>query len=366
MTAHEHPSVSRPRRKALPLALPLAVALAALVAAGCGGGDSGGDGTATNGGTAGGSLVGAGSSFVFPLVSQWIPQMADRESIDITYSPDGSGAGISAISNRVVDFGASDAPLTSDQFAACKGCVQIPWALSATSIAYNLPGVEGLRLTGPLLAGIYLGTITRWNDSRIEAINPGADLPDLRVVPAFRSDNSGTSYNFTDFLSQVSPAWKDKVGAGASVQWPAGQGARGSSGVTGVVKQTEGALTYVDVAYAQQNELATAFVANAAGVFVGPTLEAIGAAAASIAGEAIPPSGEISIVAPPPTAKEAYPICTFTYVIVPIETARAPDLTSFVTYALGDGQSAGPDLLFRPLPTAVRAFGRDQLAKIHP
>src|SRR5262245_24900718 len=202
------------------------------------------------------SLTGAGSSFVFPLVSAWIPQLGSAFGINVNYSPIGSGGGIAAVTGRTVDFGASDAPLSADQFSACKGCVQIPWALSATSIAYNLPGLNCVvRLNGTLISQMYLGQITSWDDGKIKAANPKCNLPSTKITPVYRSDNSGTSYNFTDFLSSSSPSWKSKLGVGVNAQWPTGVGARGSSGVAGVVTKTNGALCYVDVAYALNNKL---------------------------------------------------------------------------------------------------------------
>lgn len=342
-----------------------ALAAALLAGAGCGGDDSGGSTTAGGTGTAAatGSITGSGSSFVYPLVSAWIPALRS-DGLQVTYSPDGSGAGIAAITARSVDFGASDAPLSEQQFADCGGCVQVPWALSATSIAYNLPGVEGLRLTGGVLARIYLGEVKTWNDPAIATLNPGAELPDTPVRPVYRSDNSGTSYNFTEFLSKESPAWRGRVGRGTNARWPAGTGAKGSSGVSGVVAKTEGALTYVDVAYARQNDLATASIRNAGGEFVAPDLDAIGKAADAVDTGSIPKTGEISVVAPPASATGAYPICTFTYVILPKQSEKAARLKAFVSYALGEGQKAGPDLLFAPLPEAVRAFGRTQLDQV--
>src|SRR5207244_3905362 len=194
----------------------------------------------------------------------------------IAYSPIGSGGGIAAITARQVDFGASDAPLSSDQFAACKGCVQIPWALSATSIIYNLDGVPNdLHMTGPVLARIYLGQIKKWDDPAIQKLNSKVNLPSSEITPVYRSDNSGTSYNFTDYLSAVSPAWKSKVGVGVNANWPAGQGGKGSSGVAGVVSNTKGAVGYVDIAYALKNHLKFMAVKNASGVFTTPGLRGI-------------------------------------------------------------------------------------------
>src|SRR5262245_44834274 len=212
------------------------------------------------------NLVGTGATFPFPLISTWIPAVGSAYDINITYSPTGSGAGIASITARAVDFGASDAPLSQSQLDACKGCVVIPWALSATSIPYNLPGVSGrLRLDGPTLAAIYMGDITSWNDQRIASQNPGRNLPDMKITPVYRSDGSGTTYNFTEYLSSVSSAWKDKVGFNTSVSFPTGVGARGSSGVAGVVKSTPGALTYVDVASSLENKYTFATIKNRAG-----------------------------------------------------------------------------------------------------
>ena len=178
------------------------------------------------------SITGAGSTFVSPLVSVWTPAIGSSFGYNLQYSPVGSGAGIAAITSSQVDFGASDAPLSPDQRAACKGCVQIPWALSATSVDYNVPGAPThVRLDGKTIANIFLGKITNWNDPAIKALNKGWNPPDLKITPIFRSDGSGTTYNFTDYLSSVSPDWKSKVGTSTAVQWPAGQGARGNAGV---------------------------------------------------------------------------------------------------------------------------------------
>ncbi len=218
----------------------------------------------------GGSLKGAGSTFVFPLVSQW---QANYKNAQITYGSVGSGAGIAAITGRTVDFGASDAPLTKDQASACKGCQEIPWALSSTSIPYHVPGVAyGLKLTGKILANIYLGHITKWNASAIKKINPGVSLPDLKITPVYRSDGSGTSWNFTDYLSRVSPEWKSKVGVGTQPNFPTGIGGKGSSGLAGVVSRTDGAIGYVDEAYSLKNGFKVAKIQNTAGKFQLPGL----------------------------------------------------------------------------------------------
>lgn len=310
------------------------------------------------------SITGAGSTFVFPLISAWIPQLGSAYGYHVTYAPVGSGAGISQITARTVDFGASDAPLSADQFAACKGCVQIPWALSGTAILYNLPGVNCiLHLTGPLIAQIYMGQITTWSDPKIKAINGKCNLPDTKITPVYRSDNSGTTFNFTDYLSKVSGDWKSKLGVGTNAQWPAGVGGRGSSGVSGVVTKTVGAVGYADVAYALANKLKFASVLNKSGKYATPGLRGIAAAAATTP-KKITGNGEISIVDPPKGNPLAYPISTFTYVIVPTSSSKAADVRKMVYWAVTQGQKAGPKLLFVPLPKQVQAFDFKQIKLI--
>jgi len=298
------------------------------------------------------SLVGAGSTFVQPLVAQW---QSHYSNASITYSGVGSGAGIAAISSRSVDFGASDAPMSPDQFSACRGCAQIPWAFSATSIPYNVSGVGyGLKLTGPILANIYLGHIKKWNDKRIRAVNKGVKLPDENIVPIFRSDGSGTSYNFTDYLSHVSKEFKQKIGKGTQPSFKVGVGAKGSSGVAAKLKSTAGGITYVDVAYAYRNSFKIAKVRNRAGKFVLPSIRSIRASAASI-NKVTRKDNAISIVDPAKSQPKAYPVCTFTWVIVPLQTSKAPDLKRFVTWAVTKGQPFGAKLLFVALPQPVQA-----------
>jgi len=309
------------------------------------------------------SLTGAGSSFVAPLVAAWIAEYGGKSGTSITYAPIGSGGGIASISARTVDFGASDAPLSADQMAKCNGCVQIPWALSATSIAYNVPGAKPhLRITGQVLADIYLGKIKKWNDPALMKLNPGASLPSLDITPVYRSDGSGTSYNFTDYLSKVSSEWRSKIGRSTQPSFPVGTGARGSSGVAGVVSRTDGALTYVDIAYTIKNHLNYFDVQNRAGKFVNVSLRNIAAAANAFHG--IAPDNAISIVDPPKAATSAYPICTYTYVIVPLHAAKAEALRKFVFYAVGVGQKQGPKLLFSPLPKQILIAAEKTIAKI--
>jgi phosphate transport system substrate-binding protein len=312
-----------------------------------------------------GSLTGAGSTFVSKLVQTWIPKVDSALGIKVTYSPIGSGGGINAITNRIVDFGASDAPLTPDQFAACKQCVQIPWALSATSIAYRGDGLPNhIHLTGPVLANIFLGKIKKWNDPAIAALNKGKSLPGLDITVIHRSDNSGTTYNLTEYLSHVSKSWKNGPGKGVAVDWPTGVAARGSSGVSAALSQTSGGLTYVDVAFSLQNHFKFAAIKNRAGKFQIPGLNSIKAAGKTILRVAAN-NGGISIVDPAKRQPLAYPICTFTYVIVPKQTSKATELKQFIKWALTSGQTDGPKLLFSPLPKPVLKASLKTIAGVH-
>jgi phosphate transport system substrate-binding protein len=309
------------------------------------------------------SLKGAGSTFVSPLVSQW---QAKYSKAQITYGAVGSTQGIAQITARLVDFGASDAPLTKDQASACKGCEQIPWAVASTSIPYHVPGVSyGLKLTGKILANIYLGHITKWNNSAIKKINPGVSLPDLKITPVFRSDGSGTSYNFTDYLSRVSPEWKSKVGVGTQPAFPTGIGGRGSAGLAGVVSRTDGAIGYVDEAFSLKNGFKVAKIQNRAGKFQLPGLKGIKAAVATV--HRVPANGALSIVNPPKSQKLAYPICTFTYVIVPLKSSKASTLKQFLSWAISSGQATPitQPLQFYPLPQLVRTADKAFIRKIH-
>jgi phosphate transport system substrate-binding protein len=312
------------------------------------------------------SISGAGSTFVSPLVSTWTPAVGEAFGYALQYSPVGSGAGVAAISNRQVDFGASDAPLTPDQASACKGCVQIPWALSATSVAYNVPGAPThLKLDGRTISRIFLGQITNWNDPAIAALNKGTNLPNLKITPVFRSDGSGTSFNFTDYLSSVNAEWKNKIGVSTQPAFPAGVGARGSSGVAGVVARTQGAITYVDVAFALNNHIRFAAVRNAAGKFLYPSLRRIGAAAAAFT--KVPANNEMHIVNPPKKADLAYPIATYTYVIVPQQTSHAAELRKLIFWALTQGQQSRytAKLMFAPLPKPVLVASERTLKTVH-
>src|SRR6266508_2594918 len=311
------------------------------------------------------SLTGAGRTFVSKLVQAWVPKVDGALGIKVTYGPIGSGGGIAQITNRTVDFGASDAPLTPDQFAACKGCVQIPWALSATSIPYRLDsGPNRIRLNGKVLANIFLGKIKTWDAPAIKKLNKGKSIPSTAITVIHRSDGSGTTYNMTDYLSRVSSEWKSRVGKGTAVDWPTGVGGRGSSGVSAALSQTNGGITYVDVAFSLANHFKFAAIQNKAGVFALPGLKGIAAAAKTI-NRVAPDNGGISIVNPAKTQPLAYPICTFTYVIIPKQNAKAKELKQFVRWALTKGQTDGPKLLFQPIPKVVLKASLKTLNLVH-
>jgi phosphate transport system substrate-binding protein len=344
------------------LALLVATAAALALVAGAGAKQQSRDAT---------TITGAGSTFVSPLVSVWTPALGSAFDYTIQYSAVGSGAGISAISSRQVDFGASDAPLTPDQFNACNGCVQIPWALAGTSIPYNIPGAQlpkntNLHLSGDVIAKIYMGQITNWNDPAIKAMNPKATLPDLKITPVYRTGNSGTTYNFTDYLSSVSRAWKGQIGAGQSVNWPTGTGASGSSGVAGVVANTPGAVAYVDTAFALSSHLHFASIKNAAGKFINPSIRNVAAAGSAV--KSVPANNELHIVNPPKSLPTAYPIATYTYIILPTKSAHAAELRKMVFWALTQGQAAKytAKLWFAPIPKNVLVASEKTLKQVSP
>jgi phosphate transport system substrate-binding protein len=312
------------------------------------------------------TLSGAGSSFVSPLVTTWIPAVGSQLGYSLTYNPIGSSGGINAIIGRTVDFGASDAPLSPDQFTACKGCVQIPWALAATSVMYNLPGVKNLlHMDGPTLAKIFLGQITTWNDPAIQKLNQGVNLPSTKITIAHRSDGSGTTFNFTDYLSAVSPTWKSQVGVGTSVNWPVGVGGRGSAGVSALVAQTVGTIGYADVAFALKNHFSYFAMKNTSGKFATPGSRGILAAAMS---DVTPDktTNALSIVNPPKKFPLAYPISTYTYVIVPLSTPKAVELRKFLFWAVTHGQESKytAPLRFVPIPKKVLVVAEKAITKI--
>lgn len=320
----------------------------------------------SSGGSSTGSsktLVGAGSTLVAPLMSQWQPEYSKKTEVAVTYGAIGSGGGIAQITARTVDFGASDAPLTESQFSEAKGVVQIPWALAATTVAYDVPGVPNqLKLTGPVLAEIFMGKITTWNDPKIAALNPGVSLPAMKVTPVYRTDGSGDTYAFTDYLSHVSPAWKSQIGNSTQVKFPVGIGGKGNSGVGAAISGTKGTIGYIAISYVFANKFDYALIQNAAGKYPVPGIASISAAAAALG--AVPANNQVSIVDPPASAPGAYPISTFTYALVPLKAPNAPTLKPFLKWAINEGQAFGPKLLFAPLPAKVRTADEATIGKI--
>jgi phosphate transport system substrate-binding protein len=339
-----------------------AVAIAAassLAIAACG--SSGGTGSSGTGSSK--TLIGAGSTLIAPLMSQWQPTYDTASGVAVTYGAIGSGGGIEQITARTVDFGASDAPLTSAQATACKSCVQIPWALAATAVAYHVQGVPSqLKLTGSVLAGIYLGQITMWNAPQIKALNPGVSLPALKITPVYRSDGSGDTYAFTNFLSQISPTFKSKVGNATQVAFPVGLGGKGNSGVGAVLSTTNGAIAYIAISYVLSNKFDYALIQNAAGKYPVPGIPSISAAAAAL--KSVPANNDVSIVNPPASAPGAYPISTFTYAIVPLTSSKAAQLKAFISWAITTGQADGPKLDFAPLPAKIVTADKATLTKL--
>jgi phosphate transport system substrate-binding protein len=341
------------------------LALSVFTAA-CGGGGPvrPGDGPAS---PAGGSvaLQGAGATFPFPLYSKWIDAYNKKSpNVKIDYQSIGSGGGIKQITERTVDFGASDAPMKDEQLHAIQGneIMHIPTVLGAVVVTYNLQGVQsGLKLDGQTVADVYLGNVKRWNDAKIASQNPGVTLPDTPILPVYRSDGSGTTSIFTDYLAKVSPDWKGKVGSGTSVSWPAGVGAKGNEGVTGQVKSTPGAMGYVELIYAEQNKLPYASVKNMAGEYVTPSLDAVTAAGAAAA-KTIPDDLRVSITNA--EGAGAYPISGFTYLLVYKnydDQAKGKALSDFIMWALNDGETMAKDLTYAPLPAEVQ---QKALAKV--
>ena len=303
-------------------------------------------------------LTGAGSSFAYPIYSKWASMYAAKTGVHVNYQSIGSSGGIRQLSDEIVDFGATDGPMTDEQLAKAKGgpILHFPTVLGGVALTYNLPTVtQPLKLTGEVIADMFMGTITKWNDPRIAQLNPGVRIPSADVIVVHRTDGSGTTYIFSDYLSSVSPAWLSKVGRGQSLDWPVGLGGKGSEGVMGQVKQLPGAVGYVELSYAKQNRLPVALVRNKAGAWVAPTLESVTAAAAGAAAK-LPANTDyrISIVNAP--GRAAYPISSFTWILVyqpPKDPARSKALVNFLRWAYNNGESVAGSLDYSPLPAAM-------------
>jgi phosphate transport system substrate-binding protein len=311
-------------------------------------------------------INGAGATFPYPLYSKWI---SDYEKVDpkvrLNYQSVGSGGGIRQFMDRTVDFGATDAPLTEEQEKRIEvGFIHVPTILGAVVLAVNVPGVEGsLNLSSEVVAGLYLGKIQKWNDEKILALNPEVKLPDLHVMVAYRSDGSGTTAVFTDYLSKVSDDWKKNVGHGTAIRWPIGIGGRGNEGVSNLVKQTPGAIGYIELAYAKNNNLSTAKIQNHEGNFIEASAASITAAADALT-DKIPANFKVSITNPTGTgAEEAYPIAAFTYLLIyeKLPKGKGERLLEFIQWALEDGQKSAEALLYAPLPPALVARVKERL-----
>jgi phosphate transport system substrate-binding protein len=315
-------------------------------------------------------LNGAGASFPNIIYQGWILDYNKAHSdVQLNYQSIGSGGGIRQFSDRTTDFGGSDAPMTDSAIAAIDGNVlHIPTVLGAVVITYNLPGVtQQLKFTPDIVADIYLGKLTKWNDARITALNPGVALPNDDILVVHRSDGSGTTYIWTDYLSKVSSEWKDKVGKGTSVNWPVGLGGKGNEGVSATVGQTPGAIGYVELAYASFNKLAYGQLRNAAGKFINPTLEATTAALAGAMKEMGPNTDfRVSITNSP--GADAYPIASMTYLLIrktyEDDPAKIGALIKYVWWAETEGQARATSLGYAPLPAALRPWISARLASI--
>ena len=316
--------------------------------------------TATGGLSGSVDLTGAGATFPAPLYFKWFNDYAAKTGVKINYQSLGSGAGIQQVSQQTVDFGASDAPMTDQEMAAAKGgpILHIPTVVGLVVVVYNLPGVtRPIKLSGSLIAEIFLGRVTKWNDPRLAALNPDAKLPAADILVVHRSDGSGTTYIFSDYLSAVSPAWKAGPGKGKDLQWPVGMGGKGNEGVAGQVKQTPNAIGYTELAYAKQNNLSTALVQNAAGQFVAPTAEAATAAADSAAAK-LPPNTDYRVSIVNAAGATTYPITSFTWLLVyknQPNPAKAKKLADAIHWALTDGEKDASALAYAPLPASLVA-----------
>lgn len=314
-------------------------------------------------------LNGAGATFPYPLYSKWFSDYAAQTGVRINYGSVGSGAGIKQLSEGTVDFGASDGPMNEEEMAAAKGgkVLHFPTVLGAVVLTYNVPEVTSpLRLTGELIADIFLGKVTKWNDARLAAENPGVTLPARDILVVHRSDGSGTTYIFTDYLTAVSRTWAAGPGRGKSVAWPVGLGGRGNEGVSGSVKQTPGTIGYVELAYARQNRLPAAQVKNAAGAFIEPSIESITAAAEGVMASLGKDSDyRVSIVNA--AGATAYPLSSFTWLLVyetQADAAKGKKLVDFMRWMYGEGQKSAAALDYAPLPAALGVQLTDRLASI--
>lgn len=314
-------------------------------------------------------LTAAGSTFVYPIMTHWISDFQQKHpGVRINYQSIGSGGGIQQLKAGLVDFGASDVALTDEQLKTMPGpIIQVPESAGPVCITYNLPNLsKPLRLSAPALAGIFLGTITSWSDPQIAKSNPGVNLPNTQVIVAHRSEGSGTTGIFTAYLAAVSPEWKSKVGQGISVHWPVGLGGKGSEGVTGVVKQMQGAIGYVELSYAEENHLPVAEIENQAGKFVAPSSASASAAIDAFRSQ-LAKDVRTPIMNPPASAPAAYPITGLTFLLVAKngnDASKRQATKTFLDYVLSSGQSIAPQLHYAPLPPSITKIAEGLVAQM--
>ena len=313
------------------------------------------------------TLNGAGATFPYPMYSKWFSKYHDAHpDIQFNYQSIGSGGGIRQVLAGTVDFGASDGPMTDEQLAQAKTKIlHVPTVLGAVVPAYNVSGVSGeIKFTPEVLASIFLGKITNWNDKAISSANPGVNFPkDEPIVVIHRSDGSGTTYIFTDYLSKVSSDWQSQAGKGTSVKWPVGLGGKGNEGVAGMIRQMQGSIGYIELIYAVQNKIAYGTVKNTAGEFVKASLDSVTAAAASV--KNMPPDFRVSITNAP--GKDAYPISSFTWLLIPAQSKDATKgkiIADFLNWMVDDGQKMTAELTYAPLPPSVATKVKDEIKQV--
>jgi phosphate transport system substrate-binding protein len=313
------------------------------------------------------NLNGAGATFPYPIYSKWFSEYSQQNpNVKINYQSIGSGGGIRQVTEGTVDFGAADVTMTDEQIAGSKVKVQpIPTVLGAVVPVYNLPGVnKELNFSGDVIGDIYLGRITKWNDARIAKDNPGANLPDKPILPVYRSEGSGTTFIFTDFLSKTNPDWATKVGKNTSVKWPTGIGQKGNEGVAGMVRQSPYSFGYVELIYALQNKMSFGLVKNSTGKYIKASTDTVSAAAAG--SKAMPADYRISITNAP--GANSYPISSFTWLLIPThgtDAAKTKALAGFLTWMLDHGENEAASLSYAPLPKPVQDMVRKTIAQIN-
>ncbi len=322
------------------------------------------------------TINGAGATFPFPLIDTWrVDYKNIKPNVNINYQSIGSGGGVKQFIEKTVDFGGTDAPLTASEVQRAPGAVHIPETIGSVVAAYNIPSMpnKGLKLTGPVLADIFLGKITKWNDPKIQSLNPGVSLPGDDIIVVHRSDGSGTTYVWTDYLSNVSTAWKEQIGRGKSVQWPTGIGGPGNEGVANAINGSPNTIGYVELAYALTSQMPYAYLQNQAGKFVEPTLESTRAAVAATAPTL--PKGDaswehVSVVNAP--GADSYSVASFSYLLLfkelstnpSIDQAKAKGLVDFMSWAITDGQQSADDLAYVPLPAEVVKLNQETLKSL--